>query len=171
MNKKNFIKGTALPVALFFSMVTMAPVLGLQPVSAAADKVQQQTVIQGTVVDDKGEPVIGANVIAEGTTNGTITNIDGIFKLNVRPGSKLKISFIGYSDQIVAAKNGMRVVLVEDATTLQEVEVVAYGAQKSSCNRCDFQCQRRRINENSGKFGYQCTSRSNDRFDQCTIFR
>ena len=130
MNKKNFIKGTALPVALFFSMVTMAPVLGLQPVSAAADKVQQQTVIQGTVVDDKGEPVIGANVIAEGTTNGTITNIDGIFKLNVRPGSKLKISFIGYSDQIVAAKNGMRVVLVEDATALQEVEVVAYGAQK-----------------------------------------
>lgn len=130
MNKKNFIKGTALPVALFFSMATMAPALGLQPVSAAIDKVQQQGTIKGTVVDDKGEPIIGANVIAEGTTNGTITNIDGIFKLNVRPGTKLKISFIGYETKVVAAKNDMRIVLTDDATTLQEVEVVAYGAQK-----------------------------------------
>lgn len=130
MNKKNLIKGTALPVALFFSMATMAPALGLQPVSAAIDKVQQQGTIKGTVVDDKGEPIIGANVIAEGTTNGTITNIDGIFKLNVRPGTKLKISFIGYETKVVAAKNDMRIVLTDDATTLQEVEVVAYGAQK-----------------------------------------
>ena len=59
MNKKNFIKGTALPVALFFSMVTLAPVLGFQPASAAIDVVQQKGVIKGTVVDTQGEPVIG----------------------------------------------------------------------------------------------------------------
>lgn len=94
------------------------------------DVVQQQGFIKGTVVDDKGEPVIGANVVVESTNIGTITDIDGVFKVNVRPGTKLKISFIGYSDQIVAAKKDMRVVLVEDATALQEVEIVAYGVQK-----------------------------------------
>lgn len=130
MNKKNFIKGTALPVALFFSMATLAPVMGFQPVSAAIDMVQQQVAIKGTVVDSKGEPIIGANVVAEGTTTGTITDIDGVFKLNVRPGTKLKISFIGYETKVVPAKNDMRIILVDDATTLQEVEVVAYGAQK-----------------------------------------
>ena len=129
MNKRNFIKGTALPV-LFFSMVTLAPAIGLQSVSAAIDVVQQQGIIKGTVVDDKGEPIIGANVVAEGTNVGTITDIDGVFKINVRPGAKLKISFIGYSDQIVVAKKDMRVILTEDATALQEVEIVAYGVQK-----------------------------------------
>ena len=76
MNKKNYIKRTALPVALFFSMVTLVPALGFQPASAAIDKVQQQSAIKGIVVDEKGEPIIGANVVAEGTTTGTITDID-----------------------------------------------------------------------------------------------
>ena len=130
MNKKNLIKGTALPVALFFSFALL-PSFGNQgQVFAAMDVVQQQGFIKGTVVDDKGEPVIGANVVVESTNIGTITDIDGVFKVNVRPGTKLKISFIGYSDQIVAAKKDMRVVLVEDATALQEVEIVAYGVQK-----------------------------------------
>lgn len=130
MNKKNLIKGTALPVALFFSFALL-PSFGNQgQVFAAMDVVQQQGFIKGTVVDDKGEPVIGANVVVESTNIGTITDIDGVFKVNVRPGTKLKISFIGYSDQIVAAKKDMRVVLVEDATALQEVEIVAYGMQK-----------------------------------------
>ena len=70
MNKKNYIKRTALPVALFFSMVTLVPALGFQPASAAIDKVQQQSAIKGIVVDEKGEPIIGANVVAEGTTTG-----------------------------------------------------------------------------------------------------
>lgn len=130
MNKKNFIKGTALPVALFFSMITLAPALGFQSASAAVDVVQQKGVIKGTVVDAQGEPVIGANVVAQGTSVGTITDIDGVFRLNVNPGVKLKISFIGYTDQTVVAKNDMRVVLSEDATALQEVEIVAYGVQK-----------------------------------------
>lgn len=130
MNKKNLIKGTTLPVALFFSFA-LIPAFGNQGHAVAAvDIVQQQGIIKGTVVDDKGEPVIGANVLVEGTSVGTITDIDGVFKINAKTGAKLKISFIGYSDQIVSAKNGMRVVLAEDATALQEVEVVAYGVQK-----------------------------------------
>ena len=130
MNKKNFIKGTTLPVVLFFSAFTFAPAIGFQPVSASVNVVQQQSTVKGTVVDSKGEPVIGANVVAEGSKSGTITDIDGVFKINVRPGTKLKISFIGYDTQTVAAKNNMQVILTEDATTLQEVEVVAYGVQK-----------------------------------------
>ena len=119
-----------MPVALFFSMVTLVPALGFQPASAAIDKVQQQSAIKGIVVDEKGEPIIGANVVAEGTTTGTITDIDGVFRLNVSAGTKLKISFIGFEAKTVVAKNDMRVILVEDATTLQEVEIVAYGVQK-----------------------------------------
>ncbi|MFV0586932.1 SusC/RagA family TonB-linked outer membrane protein [Bacteroides reticulotermitis] len=130
MNKKSLIKGTALPVALFFAMTTLAPVLGYQPVSATISVAQQKSVIRGTVTDTQGEPIIGANVVIEGTTTGTITDIDGVFKINARPGTKIKISFIGYKEQNVAAKNDMRVTLLEDATTLQEVEIVAYGVQK-----------------------------------------
>ena len=82
------------------------------------------------MVDDKGEPVIGANVLVVGTSVGTITDIDGVFKINAKAGAKLKITFIGYTEQVVVAQNNMRVVLSEDATTLQEVEIVAYGVQK-----------------------------------------
>ena len=77
MNKKNFIKGTTLPVALFFTIATFAPAWGLQTASAAVEVVQQQSTIKGTVVDSQGEPIIGASVLAEGTSNGTITDIDG----------------------------------------------------------------------------------------------
>lgn len=131
MNKKNYIKKTTLPVALFFSFA-LAPVFGSQGRAyAAVDIVQQQGMIKGMIVDDKGEPIIGANVIAEGTTaNGTITDVNGNFRLNVKPGTKLKISYIGYADQTVVAKNNMKIVLTEDATALEEVEIVAYGVQK-----------------------------------------
>lgn len=130
MNRKNIIKGTTLPVALFFSFA-LVPAFGTQGKAfAAVDIVQQQGIIKGTVVDDKGEPVIGANVLVEGTTVGTITDIDGVFRISAKAGAKLKVSFIGYADQVVVAKNDMKVVMTEDATALQEVEVVAYGVQK-----------------------------------------
>ena len=130
MNKKNYIKKTTLPVVLFFSFA-LVPVFGSQGQAyAAVDIVQQQSMIKGTVVDEKGEPVIGANVIAAGSPNGTITDIDGNFRLSVKPGAELKISYIGYTDQVVVAKDKMRIVLAEDATALEEVEIVAYGVQK-----------------------------------------
>ena len=91
-----------------------------------------QTAIRGSVVDSQGEPVIGASVLIEGAkvATGTVTDFDGNFVLNAETGAKLKISFVGYKTQSVAAKNGMRVVLEEEATMLKAVEVVAYGVQK-----------------------------------------
>ena len=63
---------------------------------------QQQQVIKGIVVDEAGEGIIGANVMVEGTKMGTITDFDGRFSLSIPKGSKIKVSFIGYKDQIVS---------------------------------------------------------------------
>lgn len=92
----------------------------------------QSQQIKGTVVDEAGEPVIGASVLIQGAaaTQGTVTDFDGNFSLSVKPNAKLSISYIGYKPQVVAAKNGMKVTLKEDNAMLQAVEVVAYGTQK-----------------------------------------
>ncbi len=87
--------------------------------------------VKGTVLDSHGEPIIGANVVVGNTTQGTITDIDGNFKLSVPMGAKLKISFIGYETQTVVVKNAkMSIVLADDSNVLDEVQIVAYGAQK-----------------------------------------
>lgn len=93
---------------------------------------QQQKTITGKVTDSNGEPIIGANIIEVGTTNGTVTDIDGNFTLNVSDNAVLRISFIGYIEQNVntAGKNTLQVVLQEDTKTLEEVVVVGYGTQK-----------------------------------------
>ena len=94
---------------------------------------QNSTRITGVVKDAYGEPVIGANVKVVGTTQGTITDFEGKFSINVSGASaKIKISFIGYKDKEVTAKKGvsLNIVLEEDAQTLGEVQVVAYGVQK-----------------------------------------
>ena len=89
--------------------------------------------ILGTVTDDLGEPVIGASVVEKGNPqNGTITNIDGEFKLNVNAGTTIIISYIGYLTQELSARNGMTVVLKEDVQTLKDVVVIGYGVQKKS---------------------------------------
>ena len=90
--------------------------------------------ITGTVIDGTGEPVIGANVLEVGTTNGVITDIDGNFKLNVQPNAKIQVSFIGYITQTLAVgtQNNIKVTLKEDAQALDEVVVVGYGVQKKS---------------------------------------
>lgn len=105
---------------------------GLAPASAEVQAVQRQGMISGTVVDQNGETVIGASVIIEGgkTTQGTVTDFDGKFSLKVAPGTKLRITFVGYKPAVVSAKNGMKVVLEENSNVLQGVEVVAYGTQK-----------------------------------------
>lgn len=95
--------------------------------------VQQSNVVKGVVVDETGEPVIGATVLIVGgnATQGTVTDFDGNFTLNAKPGTKLKISYIGYEDMQVVAKDGMKVQLkASGAVNLKAVEVVAYGVQK-----------------------------------------
>lgn len=88
--------------------------------------------ITGTVVDAAGVPVIGANVMVKGTTNGTITDIDGKFTLDVPEGAILQISYIGYMEQTVSVgeQKVFNVVLKEDTQKLDEVVVVGYGTQK-----------------------------------------
>ena len=77
--------------------------------------------IVGTVTDENGEPVIGASVVEKGKPqNGTITNIDGQFTMNVSEGTMLVVSYIGFTNQEVAARNQMNVVLKEDQQTLQD---------------------------------------------------
>ena len=88
--------------------------------------------IQGYINDMSGIPIIGANVKEKGTTNGTITDIDGNFKLNVSPKAVLIISYVGYITQEVAVNNKqlIKISLEEDTGLLDEVVVVGYGTQK-----------------------------------------
>ena len=97
----------------------------------AIDAVQQAKKITGTVTDAMG-PVIGANVLEKGTTNGVITDIDGNFTLNVQPGATIVVSFIGYQPQeiVVGNQTNFKIQLKEDAELLDEVVVVGYGVQK-----------------------------------------
>jgi len=126
---QNFRK-TALMVGAF-------SLLGLcySPKAYAAEApqdVQQATKkITGTVVDAQG-PVIGASVIEKGTSNGVVTDFDGNFTLNVKPGATIVISYIGYTTQEIAVGNRstISVTLKEDNALLDEVVVVGYGVQK-----------------------------------------
>ena len=90
---------------------------------------QAKRQITGTVVDEQGEPVIGANVVEKGTTNGIITDIDGKFALTVSDNTILEISYIGYNTQSIPVRNQttMTIVLKEDLLALDEVIVVGYG--------------------------------------------
>ena len=94
--------------------------------------VQQSRKITGIVKDATGEPVIGANVVEKGTTNGTITDIDGKYSLEINPNAVLIVSYIGYVRQElpVGKQESLDIVLKEDAETLDEVVVVGYGSQK-----------------------------------------
>ena len=89
--------------------------------------------IVGTVIDDQGETVIGASVVEKGNPqNGTITDFNGNFTIKVNEGATIVVSYIGYVTQELKATRNMRVVLKEDAQTLQDVVVIGYGVQKKS---------------------------------------
>ena len=128
MNKK--VRKTAL-------LMGVMALLGLGYSSnayAAGDvqNVQQATKkITGTVVDAQG-PVIGASVMEKGTTNGTVTDFDGNFTLNVNPGATIVLSYIGYETQEIKVGNqsNFNITLNEDDAVLEEVVVVGYGVQK-----------------------------------------
>ncbi|MDD4605853.1 MAG: TonB-dependent receptor [Dysgonamonadaceae bacterium] len=97
-----------------------------------ASKQQQGKTITGTIVDAQGEAIIGANIIEAGTTNGTVTDFDGNFRLNVEDGALVHISYIGYLSQEIntAGRTRLDIVLLEDTQSLEELVVVGYGVQK-----------------------------------------
>lgn len=99
-------------------------VLFCLPMSAQDGKVT----VSGEVVDNQGEPVIGANVLEVGTTNGVITDLDGRFKLSVNSKSEIQVTFIGYTPQTFKANAvPAKIILKEDSEMLQEVVVVEIG--------------------------------------------
>ena len=115
MNKKNIILSLFIGTLLTFVMPLCA---------------QNQTVT-GLVVDVSGEPIIGATVMVVNGTVGTVTDIDGKFNIKVAPKSKLKVSFVGYTSQIISDLKNPRIVLLEDQLNLDEVVVLGdYGSQK-----------------------------------------
>ena len=118
MNKKRFIIEMFLSVALLLVTLTVSA---------------QERVVKGQVVDEAGEPIIGATVLVEGMANkGVITDIDGNYTIIVPDKQKLVISFIGYTTQVVNDLNKTKVVLKEDLQQLDEVVVVGYGVQKKA---------------------------------------
>lgn len=95
---------------------------------------QQKKVITGKITDKNGETVIGANIIETGTTNGTVTDVDGRFSLSVEENATIRISFIGYVSQTIntSGKTSFNIVLQEDTKTLEEVVAVGYGTMRKS---------------------------------------
>ena len=89
-----------------------------------------QSKVSGTVKDANGEPLIGVSVMEVGTNNGAVTDINGNYTLNVKPGAKLKLSYIGFTPQTVKAGSNNQIVLQEDNTALNEVVVVGYGTMR-----------------------------------------
>lgn len=138
MNRNCKIKrGTAyrffkLLAAAMLLMTSNHAVANLSDGVSGIDITQQTRAISGTVFDNYGEPVIGANVMEKGTTNGTITDINGKFSLNVQQNATLVISYLGYQTQELKAAPNMRVVLREDSKVLDEVVVVGYGSMKKA---------------------------------------
>ena len=88
-----------------------------------------QTQVKGVVVDEAGEPVIGATILIKGTSQGTITDYDGNFALTTPAKATLVVSYVGLNTQEVAATPNMRIVLRPDSELLEEILVVAYGTQ------------------------------------------
>ena len=93
--------------------------------------VEQDMTVQGKVIDENGDAVIGASILVVRTGGGTITDIDGNFSLSVRKGDELRLSYVGYQTmQVVVTSNVMNIQLVPSSETLDEVIVVGYGTQR-----------------------------------------
>lgn len=112
-----------LPESRMILFVLMAMLFSL---SALA----QRQAVSGRVLDAQKEPLIGVSVLEKGTNNGTITDVDGNFKLDVGPNVTLVFSYVGYQTQELRASRQMQVVLQEDAEVLDEVVVIGYGSVK-----------------------------------------
>lgn len=111
--RRNYKRVVASALLLFLSTIAFA-----------------QSKITGTVKDASGEPLIGVSVVEVGTTNGTVTDVDGNYVLNVKPGAKLRVSYVGFNPQEIKSGNNSQIILKEDNKTLNEVVVVGYGTMR-----------------------------------------
>lgn len=117
---------------LTYAMEGVNIILSKRVVAEEKSLLQQQKMVSGTVTDNNGEPIIGANIMEKGTSNGIITDVDGNFSLSVAEQATLQITYIGYVAQEVPVRNQTRftITLMEDFQALEEVVVVGYGTQK-----------------------------------------
>lgn len=120
---------------LLFGSFLIAVLCLVYPMKIYAEKTSKtnvnQTQVSGLIVDENGEPLLGVSVQVKGTTNGTITDIDGRFTLNCSRNEILIISYVGYTTlEIKANTNLSHIVLKEDNELLDEVVVVGYGTMK-----------------------------------------
>lgn len=108
------------------------PLYAIPDVASVSGSADRKVTVSGQVVDIHNEPVIGASVVEVGTSNGVITDLDGNFSLSVNMGAAVKISYIGYKDEIVkiTSANTLKITLKENAEALDEVVVVGFGVQK-----------------------------------------
>ncbi len=120
-------KKTALVAGLCF--LGMAPVQQASAATAAVASVQQTKQATGYVADSQG-PLIGATVMEKGTNNGTVTDFNGFFTLNVKPGATIVVSYVSYVSQEVKAGDNLKINLKEDGHVVNEVVVIGYGTQR-----------------------------------------
>ena len=122
--------------AALLALVLSAPTVMAETTRDAelpvVNSVLQTIQVKGQVLDNAGVPVIGANVVVKGTTNGTITDLDGNFTLEVPQGAVLSITYVGFTEQTVTVRGSepLTIQLKEDAEALEEVVVVGFGTQK-----------------------------------------
>ena len=144
------------PRRMLFSAVMASALVAGNPLSAfagtgGAQWAQQANTVEGIVTDANGEPIIGASIVIKGTTNGTITDLDGKFSLPNATGT-LVISYIGYQTQEIAlnGQKQLKVVMKEDSEMLEEVVVVGYGSARllprkvifpAPCKLCRVRCR------------------------------
>ena len=153
--KNEFLKFSSKRILFSAAMASALCVGSPQQAFANVNEVQaimQAGTVKGTVVDATGEPIIGANIMVKGTTNGCITDIDGNFSLSNAKGT-LVVSFIGYKSQEIAVKGNetnLKVVLAEDSEMLDEVVVVGYGTQKKATMTGSVTVVNQKMLENKG---------------------
>lgn len=120
MKKKVFLRSVCFMLLIFLSMPFLSA---------------QELTVTGKITDKSGESIIGASILVQGTTSGTITDFDGNFSVpNVSPNAVLVVSYVGYKTQNISVngKTIFNIVLEEDTETLEEVVVVGYGVQRKS---------------------------------------
>ncbi|MDR0844633.1 MAG: TonB-dependent receptor [Tannerella sp.] len=133
-----FLSVTIILTCAFVQIKAEAPVSPTHSLEAKviepASRNQDGKRISGTVVDTNNEPIIGANIVVKGTTNGIISDLDGQFELTVPNNAVLEISYIGYISQEIAVSNRttFNIILKEDAIGLEEVVAIGYGTVKKS---------------------------------------
>lgn len=114
------IKTLQKPLAFLFLLCLFSP------------RAMAQSIVKGTVIDEAGEPIIGASVQVQNTKTGAITDFDGNFSVEAASNATLLISYVGYVTETVSVqgRSNIQVVLKEDATSLNDVVVIGYGTMK-----------------------------------------